>query len=372
MTSDDLEIIKFINAQRVDLICAKPECESYSEYIEDKLAQYIKGLADLNTILISINILKVINDVSKLSSIIIDVIQKYENGDVYTSIQAFTEDLMLDPIVFNIVRESKKTLDINQNFYRATTDKSNDNLAQDRMFHIPFSMRRKIKNYRFSINGYPCLYISNCSYLCWEEMNRPKLDELSVSKFKYIGPKKKFTVISLDSSIFLESNMKKNLSGKHKRVVMAELEDLIIKLPLFFILLNKVKEKEEHFKPEYIFPQMFTNFIKNALVPRDACGIEYPSTKIRDDSFSLFNYSFFTLPTPKTKSGYCKHLKNRFIFTQGFPLMYSVLSPQKLKYKPFYVNALINVGKGISAKYNTTIFYKHECMLEGVPPTKLK
>ena len=52
----------------------------------------------------------------------------------------------------------------------------------DEMFHIPFEKRTDIVNYRYSITGYPCLYIGNSILSCWEEMHTPALDDFVVSR----------------------------------------------------------------------------------------------------------------------------------------------------------------------------------------------
>lgn len=52
------------------------------------------------------------------------------------------------------------------------------------MFHIPITMRRQVGTERYSIPGYPCLYLGNSIYVCWEEMNRPLMSSCWVSRLK--------------------------------------------------------------------------------------------------------------------------------------------------------------------------------------------
>ena len=70
-----------------------------------------------------------------------------------------------------------------QNWYRARkTDNRGSGLKAKKMFHIPFEKRTDVVNYRFSISGYPCLYIGNSLLTCWEEMHCPQLHVFVVSK----------------------------------------------------------------------------------------------------------------------------------------------------------------------------------------------
>ena len=51
------------------------------------------------------------------------------------------------------------------------------------MFHIPLNRREIVKTQRYSAPGYPCLYLGNTVYSCWEEMHRPHFDDLMFSGF---------------------------------------------------------------------------------------------------------------------------------------------------------------------------------------------
>ena len=52
------------------------------------------------------------------------------------------------------------------------------------MFHVPFEIVRKVGNNRFSISGYPCLYLSNSIWACWEELKEPAMDDFCTSLVK--------------------------------------------------------------------------------------------------------------------------------------------------------------------------------------------
>lgn len=51
------------------------------------------------------------------------------------------------------------------------------------MFHIPLDKRGLVETQKFSVPGYPYLYLANNVYGCWEEMGRPDFGTVMVSKF---------------------------------------------------------------------------------------------------------------------------------------------------------------------------------------------
>ena len=81
-----------------------------------------------------------------------------------------------------------KVFNKNYSFYRIRIHKTNFTLSQQEFFHIPFNLRGKVKTQRFSIPGFPSLYLGTTIYVCWEELNRPNINEFQANFF-YTSPK---------------------------------------------------------------------------------------------------------------------------------------------------------------------------------------
>lgn len=370
MHINHIRISKFISTSAKNLICLKPKPDSYSEFLKEHLTQYLDDLINLNSVINDFYITSTIREITRINNLIFKIADSYENGDVYTATNTFFKDLMFDPAVFSIIDMSIEPLDSDAIFYRARRNSINNNLEQKDMFHNAFSKRRKIVNYRFSINGYPCLYLSNCSYLCWEEMNRPNLHELCVSKYKYVGINNSIWTANLDPIIFNKRHIYNSLKKPFTNP-MHWLCNLLTRIPLFFIFLNRVKEPDSNFKPEYIFPQMFTNFIKEGVLKKPAQGIKYPSTKVMDSECTFFNYIFFSYPD-LCKGEYCDFLSTNFHFTEGFPITYSLINTNKgTSYNPPFASKLINMAHGMPTEYYSTIFFNHESILNSISESKL-
>ncbi len=142
-------------------------------------------------------------------------------------------------------------------YYRARNNDESIRSFED-MFHIPNNKRGIVKTERFSAPGYPCLYLGNTVYDCWEEMGRPSFEELSFSGFRVMND---FMVYDL---------------RKPNRVAF-EIENLpqTLKRLVYIIACQfKVLHKEQPFKPEYIIPQLILELIisSNREKNKKECG----------------------------------------------------------------------------------------------------
>ena len=65
--------------------------------------------------------------------------------------------------------------------YRARKCDTYDLFCRTEMMHIPYHKRHLISNQRFSLSGYPCLYLGTSIYGCWEELERPDIDRFNIT-----------------------------------------------------------------------------------------------------------------------------------------------------------------------------------------------
>ena len=98
----------------------------------------------------------------------------YYDGKPYKAYHSLEDGLLSD------LKDFYEVLNIRnfwprENFYRIRIHKENFPIAIDNFFHIPFEKRGLVKTQRFSIPGFPSLYLGSSIYLCWEELNRPNI-----------------------------------------------------------------------------------------------------------------------------------------------------------------------------------------------------
>ena len=223
---------------------------------------------------------------------------------------------------FNFLK--KKTIDLNeftknfnndnfgQCYYRMRKFKNNVSPDYKDMFHIPFNMRTKVSTQRFSAPGYPCLYLGASAYICWEEMQKPHLDECYVSLFKLNSSSK--TIKVFDLSLKYEDN---NLFLTKKKEIDSDFTSYLLRLPLILACMVKVAKPDDSFKPEYIIPQLLMEHI---IITKDLKGIVYTSV-CQNNDFDFepekkLNFVFPAVMKYNEKWKYSKELCEMFQLTK--------------------------------------------------------
>ena len=110
--------------------------------------------------------------------------------------------------------------------------------------HIPFSKRGEVKTQRYSVPGFPCLYLGKSLYGCWEEMRRPDFGKVMVSR-----------VVSTQNIELLD--LRVPTFGKWNESIC----DSILFFPLIIASMFQVRDNSATYKPEYLVPQLITEWV---------------------------------------------------------------------------------------------------------------
>ena len=164
------------------------------------------------------------------------------------------------------------------------------------IFHVPFELRHNIDSNRYSIPGYPTLYLSNSIFLAYKELGEPDYNNLYVSKFYHIK-------YSNHSGTLLDMTNKPlydTVEFKFK---------FLARWILTMACSVKVGFPDSPFKPEYILPQIIFQWVKNNINIglRKVIGVKYSSTKIIDSKEGFYG-GFYNTAIPihhSNKNGYC-------------------------------------------------------------------
>lgn len=177
LQTNSLEIVNvFILDPIFDLPLKQQENKYFDKYIEDLLTLYLKKIDELDDVDISING-EVVSDKHLIKNVqtkivngLINSIKAYLDGYPYKAYSIFNS--ILNEEVKSLYRIFKQVIyPQTQNFYRLRHNSTNHVYSRKEMFHIPFSERGKVSTQRFSIPGFPSLYLGRTLYICWEEMN---------------------------------------------------------------------------------------------------------------------------------------------------------------------------------------------------------
>ena len=174
------------------------------------------------------------------------------------------------------------------------------------MFHVPLDKRGLVATQRYSVPGYPCLYLAHNVYGCWEEMGRPDFGTVMVSKFV---SQTEFKVLDL------------RIPSKTKWD--ANMEKCVLFFPLVLASMVQVKNNKDTYKPEYLIPQLLTEWVishnRDKSGPDDEIlGIMYTSAQKNDDfNFPDYSYDNYAIPVlkPLSSKKYCNRLESIFHLT---------------------------------------------------------
>ncbi len=205
------------------------------------------------------------------------------------------------------------------------------------MFHIPLNKRGLVDTQRFSFPGLPCLYLGASAYTCWTEMGRPRIDGFQVAAIKPNIQEQRLKVIDL-------SNIPNKL-GKLIKHSWFDEEEYYLYWPLMALCSIKVRHEKDKFKPEYILPQFFLEYVLKKDKSNKYVGVKYISIKTSeicsrqlDDDWHT--YVCYVLPSHSDSMNIekCRVLDKQFKITSnrsGKELSYliSILSNEDVKVK---------------------------------------
>jgi|GEM_PF-2384919 len=165
-------------------------------------------------------------------------------------------------------------------------------------------------------------------------MRRPKLDEIQAAR---VENQLQLRLVDLTTDRYLLSTF----SGKE----LNHLIDDIIIWPMIAICSIKVGNHKNHFKPEYIIPQMILQWVRyNSAIVQ---GIKFSSTHI-DLNIGANQGEFYNIVIPvydNKPTGYCSTLSKMFKMTD-------VLSWQLYQFS--------SGGPGVAIKYDNPFGPNHD------------
>lgn len=214
--------------------------------------------------------------------------------------------------------------------YRAARVYENKTYSRRRVFHTPFNLRSKVSTSRFSIAGYPSLYLSTALELCCQEIHvNPFLDLVLASAFQLDRSYERSNInirvieLAVKPQDFLEWNSE---TGDRSRILPRDILEsqktrnaYLLWYPLIaacsFIRVNKA----DPIAAEYIIPQLLMQWVRHETIRdhRMLMGIRYFSCASVRASELGFNYVFPTSGIPcSQRDPFCPVLVSSFRLTE--------------------------------------------------------
>ncbi len=343
---------------------AIPKGKSYRSFLDELFNKYIDLLKSVNPKVIEIegltnkiNFTNIVKIQEEFTRGIIQTIELYFDGQPANAYKKFE-----DTISFRTGKYKKilnvSAFELKENFYRIRKKEENFAMNSYEMFHIPFDQRGKVSTQRYSIPGFPSLYLAKTLYVAWEELNRPSLNDFQAVR---LVSKKKINFLDLTTSDWGKDNLNKT-AYKY-----------LMTWPLIAACSIKVNNPNDTFKPEYIIPQLLLQWVRNT---GEIDGIKYSSTHIEKNGLfgkdELYN---IVLPVKENKDeGYCKHLVGLFEITETISkqlLDYTsggdlfLFSEEELNKIDLKIPSL-EIIKGIKSPYSASILGHMELFLDNM------
>ena len=266
-----------------------PQNTSVVEMLEDLYEKYI-SLIHKHTHIDT-------NYVSIICKTIIRVLKCYLTGDVIKSYKMFSQ--MMNVQINNI---PFKDVETDVLFYRMRKDM--DLTDTKEFYHLPITKREICSAERFSIAGYPCLYLGYSKNDCYVEVSKTgSMIALSLNDGHLIK------VLDLTFS-------KEQEKGE-------SLEEYLKAFPLiaacYVVLTNKVNSDEAKFREEYVIPQMLTSYLKHNGYFNGICYYSVRNENLHPLGRNEEDYRNLVLfPDLKTTNDYDKEFMNKFQWYEPF------------------------------------------------------
>lgn len=252
------------------------------------------------------------------------------------------------------------------------------------LFHVPFDKRELINTERYSIPGFPCLYLGGSVYVCWEELGRPDFDKLYVSRYE-ANPKLKILDLSYTAQDFILADSGKSMEDKEF------VKKFLITWSIICACSIKVKDiSKRKFKTEYVIPQIILQVARSYGID----GIAYFSVNANYRAQLckpvFINYVFpsdyVNLSTCNEK--FSKKLKDNFLLT--YPINYGLwekltdlgrdtlenyLVPKNknnINDNVYRLNTTVSIYREDGPTYKETEIYKFEQCLDKIKAESLE
>ena len=247
--------------------------------------------------------------------------KEYYYGHQNKAYQAFKKALLEQIQGMNMVT----TILPKESLYRARKNQKNNDYKNDEMFHIKYSLRGKVTTQRFSFPGLPCLYLGASSYVCWLELNRPQFDQFQVATIRQTNENRDFKVIDLCIyPLTFYNNLAMHEKDDSLKNDQMDIMQYLQWWPIMAACSIVVKNEEDSFKPEYIFPQYMLQYLLEEIKDEECIGIKYISIKAGKISKKQYEsdyrtYTNYVIPIRTIEDGeFCKFLEKEFIVARNY------------------------------------------------------
>lgn len=284
-----------------------------------------------------------IGDIRKVTGLLIKAIDHYLNGfpsEAFSTFECVMEILVQTPLkvyqksIMDQFEDFEWGAQDNLKLFRAIRVTDNKPYPRTRVFHTPYNLRSKVSTNRYSIAGYPSLYLGTSLNLCCNEINADINNDLIIaSAFKlertieYTSTNIRVIELGVKPQDFIDIPIENEIS---RRRISKELvtnvnvrSAYLLWYPLIAACSFIRTNKNDPFAAEYIIPQLLMQWVRSEINSKEyedidnLVGIRYFSCASVRASDMGFNYVFPTSGQQKSSDlPYCSVLTRAFCLTK--------------------------------------------------------
>jgi hypothetical protein len=262
--------------------------------------------------------------------------------------------------------------------YRVRVAELGARLTLADMFHIPFEKRDRVGSMRYSFPGLPCLYLGRSAFVCWEEMGRPNLHDLWISRYGIPGGA---SVRVLDFS-HRPAQMAAGVGDRRANRVLVGIPDEMAAAyaalwPLIAACsVKRATQCQKLFVVEYVVPQLLLQWVLRQIrggTPNHIDGIRYFSTHVQDHDVGIAGTNYVFPVQRRQKQGHCSVLGSKFHLTPPVNWQIAMAMGERPAYRE-YNKVSFEMTSGKKVEYMFTDFARFEAFadeidLVAIPPT---
>ena len=310
---------------------------NFSKTLEDLYARYIKRILQMYP-------KATVKDIHRDCELIIKAVNHYLNGfpnKSYKSMEVLMSRMIRSPIGnhFQTAIDEFRYEELSRRhplyLFRATAVPDNQPYQRERIFHTPYSMRSCVSTTRYSIAGFPSLYLGTSLELCCEEIHLNPHKGFCIAArfepnvyFKYEDKPISFIDLAIKPQDFF-IDQGENYWEKGRSVNANILTDSNVRgaylswYPLIAACSYIRVSKEAPFAAEYIIPQLLMQWTRSEMQAtkkrkNQLVGIRYFSCSSVRASDMGFNYVFPTSGEQRIDKPYCPVLSHAFRLTKPY------------------------------------------------------
>ena len=297
--------------------------QSLLDTYTNQLANYCKNNGNGGLYQINVDL----DEIHSVCESLIKCIREYHNGfpaRAFFVMNKIMEHLIMAPLKVYQKTGWREPLE-NDRLHLFRVREVNDGSIYKRkdIFHVPISARSKISTCRYSIAGFPSLYLSTSIKLALEETNCNRKKAI-VSRYKLIRAQRTVNIQVLELGIkpqdFIQRNnetqaIPERIKNSSLDLYSWDVRSAYLKwYPLIAACSFIRANRNDPFASEYIIPQLLMQWVRSAIDNRSMMGIRYFSCASIKASDMGFDY-VFPVNNWEYEGKYCSVLRDSFKLT---------------------------------------------------------